>query len=145
MGSGGEIFGLAVYDSLKDLKRIYNQPLQLQPASPQSSCLMFYFDEAIAMAFDDLDDAAQYGWPITNETAYPIFARSTRQDTLTTPSTADLFWLEGAIEGILTYYNHHQEIEQGRVQPAELTLPVNTLGAKTQLKLRLPAFSPLSD
>ncbi|NJR70886.1 MAG: hypothetical protein HC771_21300, partial [Synechococcales cyanobacterium CRU_2_2] len=145
MGSGGEIFGLAVYDSLKDLKRIYNQPFELQPTGPRSSCLMLYFDEAIAMAFDDLDDAAKYDWPIANETAYPVFVRSTPQDTLTTPSAADLFWLEGALEGILTYYNHHQEMERGRVKPADLTLPINTLGAKTQLKLRLPAFSPYSD
>lgn len=140
MGSGGEVFGLAVYDTLADLQFIYEPLFISQEIGQQNNKVVFYFDEAPAMSFDDLDDAEKYDWPVMNESAYPIFGRSTQQGTLGPPTAADMFWLESALEGILNYVHHHKQIENGIVQPAELTLLVNTLGTKAELKLRLPVF-----
>ena len=140
MGSGGEIFGLSVYDSLADLKLIYNPQLTHRQTSQQITWLVFYFDEAIAMSFDDLDNIEKYGWPVVNETAYPIFGRTTKQSTIIPPTAADMFWLEGALTGILTYFHDHKQIKNGILQPAEITMTVDILGTKSQLKLRLPAF-----
>ena len=140
MGSGGEIFGLAVYDTLADLKLIYNYQLTPQQISRRNTWVILYFDEATAMSFDDLDDAEKYGWPVVNETAYPILGRTTKRGTIVPPTAADMFWLEGSLAGILTYFHNHKQIKNGILQPDEMTLTVNTLGIKTQLQLRLPAL-----
>ena len=140
MGSVGDVFGLAVYNTLADLKCIYNHPLTPKQISQRNSWLLLYFDEAMAMSFDDLDNTEKYGWPVVNETAYPIFGRTTKGGTIAPPTAADMFWLEGSLAGILTYVHTHKQLKNGMIQPAEMTLTVDNLGTKTQLQLRLPAF-----
>jgi hypothetical protein len=144
MGSGGEIFGLAVYDSLNDLKLIYTgrSPSELMKLH---SVFVLFFDEEIAMTFDDLDAMERYNWPVASKRAYPVFGRSTRKSEITTPKKADVFWAEGALAALLAYVRQHEPMISGVLQPVELTLPVMTISGEAQVYLRLPAMLPSRD
>jgi hypothetical protein len=139
MGSGGEVFGLSVYDTLDDLRKVYmNLPLKQVYAS--RTWFAMYFDEAMAMSFDDLEDMEKFGWPIAGELAYPIFARTTHSGELTIPDKADLFWAEGALAAVLAYFKKHEPHYQRVTKSAKITLTISTIGRDEQVYLRIPAI-----
>lgn len=139
MGSGGEVFGLAVYDTLEDLQLVFEPQLSSQQLMRRSTWLVLFFEEAMAMSFDDLDAMAKYGWSVPGERAYPVFGRTTKTGEIGLPTKADLFWMEAALAGILAYLPEHK---QNFMRPVEKTLTVTTISGKTQLHLKLPAFEP---
>jgi len=141
MGSGGEVFGLAVYDTLDDLRLMYRRDLSPQQTTRMATWLVLFFEEAPAMSFDDLDAMARYDWPIAGEQAYPFFGRTSSKQELVLPTAADLFWMEGALTGILAYLSDHIQLEYGLVQPSEVTMPVTVLSGKAQIYLKLPAMT----
>lgn len=140
MGSGGEVFGLAVYDSFDDLRLMYTN---IPPKRLMKSVTWFvlFFERAIAMTFDDLDAMEQHGWPVAAEQAYPVFGRTTPKAELVTPTRSDVYWMEGALAGILSYVRYHKRIHRGVLQPATMTLPVTTIGGEAKVYLRLPAVT----
>jgi len=137
MGSGGQIFGLAVYDTLDDLRLIFEPHLSHQQVTRRATWLVLFFESAMAMSFDDLDAMVKYGWSVPHESAYPFFGRTTKNGELDLPTKEDLFWMEAALAGILTYLPEHKH---NFLQPAERTLTVTTISGKAQLSLKLPAF-----
>src|SRR5215470_2157242 len=44
---------------------------------------------------DDLDAMAVHNWPVAAPYAYPVFGRTTPEQTLALPAKADLLWMEG--------------------------------------------------
>lgn len=74
LGSGGESFGLSVYDSLDDLRVVlfHHDPDQIHELIPWTSVV---FEDATVMAFEDLDAQEKYGWPVAGEKAYPLVLR----------------------------------------------------------------------
>jgi hypothetical protein len=46
MGSGGEVLGLAVYDTLADLQRIYQSPLSPKQLTQIVTWFVLFFEEA---------------------------------------------------------------------------------------------------
>lgn len=139
MGSGGEIFGLAVYDSLEDLRQAYMN-LPLAQLYKSRTWLALYFDEAMAMSFDDLEAMEKYQWPIASEHAYPIFARTTRNGELTVPDKRDIFWLEGALAAILAYFAQRKKERRHVAEPAEVTLTIATISHEEKVDLLIPAI-----
>lgn len=147
MGSGGEVFGLAVYDTLADLQLMYRADLSPQQTTKRATWSVLFFEEATAMSFDDLEAMDKYDWPVAAEQAYPVFGRTTPAGELVQPTKADVFWMEGALAGILAYYLQAKEtfgpakgVRQSGVPPAEVTLSVATISGEAQVYLRLPAF-----
>jgi hypothetical protein len=139
MGSGGEVFGLSVYDTLDDLRGVYMH-LPLQQRYESCTWFAFYFDEAMAMTFEDLEAKDKYGWPIAGEQAYPIFARTTRNGELTIPDNRDIFWAEGALAAILAYFEKHEKDYRRVSRPAKATLTISTISRDEQVYLRIPAI-----
>ena len=137
MGSGGEVFGLAVYDTLDDLRLIFESHLSPRQMTRKASWLVLFFEEAMAMSFDDLDAMTTYGWSVPSERAYPVFGRTTKTSELGLPTQADLVWMEAALAGILAYLPEHKH---NVLQPTERTFTITTIRGKTQLHLKLPAF-----
>jgi len=137
MGSGGQVFGLAVYDELEHMRMLL--------ASPESEALwrafthpMLFFDRPIAMAFDDLELMERHGLALAGPRAYPVFGRTTREGTILAPRASDVFWMEGALAGLLSFVRDHMRIQGISIHPARLTLPVETLGGEKQVYLRVP-------
>ena len=140
MGSGGEVFGLAVYDTLEDLQLMYQSDRSPRQIAKMATWSVLFFEEATAMSFDDLDAMAQYNWPVATPNAYPVFGRTTSDQAIVPPAKSDLLWMEGALAGILTYLDEHLELHQGVVQPAEVTLSVTLMGGEAQVHLTILGF-----
>ncbi len=134
IGSGGEIFGLVVYDTEAQARAIINDE---NPDSYNS--LLLFYSEQTTMSFEDLDAIAEHGWAVPNPEAYPILGRSV-EDNILQPSLSDLVWMEGALAALLQYLREHIQLDGRKVMPAELTLPVQTTSGTISVALRLPAF-----
>ena len=139
MGNGGEVFGLSVNDTLADLRRMVTNNSERDLTNKMSWFVLFY-EEATAMAFDDLDAIAHYGWPVPGEDAYPVIGRTQPGTQIGLPTRPDLLWLASALPAICVYFKEHLRQRRGRVRPAELTLTVPVLGSPTEVYLRLPAL-----
>ncbi len=137
MGSGGEVFGLAVYDTLEQARAIYRDDLPDGEAAQHT--LVLYYEAPTSMSFADLDAMAEYGWALAAPQAYPILGRSLN-DNILAPSLADLVWMEGALAALLRYLREDIQLEGRCPLPADLTLPVQTISGTISVILRLPAF-----
>ena len=60
LGSGGESFGLSLYESLDDLRIVFSS-VEPEPTVERVSWFSLVFDEAMAMPFDDLDAMEKHG------------------------------------------------------------------------------------
>jgi hypothetical protein len=140
MGSGGEVFGLAVYDALDDLSIMYRRDISPRQAARMATWSVLFFEEATAMNFDDLDAMAKYGWPVAAENAYPVFGRTTGAGEIVAPTRQDVFWMEGALAGVLAYLRKHGQVHQDLLQPVEVTLYVATIGGEVPIYFRVPGF-----
>jgi hypothetical protein len=143
MGSGGEIFGLSIYDTVDDLKLIFRRDLSHRQLLRRATWLVLFFEEAIAMSFDDLDAIPQFGWPVVNERAYPVFGRTTQTVNIDLPTKSDLFWLEGALSGITHYLTQYQDSAVGPEYVDDELLPVTTVSGSSQLRLSMPDLEEL--
>lgn len=131
MGSGGEVFGLAVYDTLADLQVAYRTDLSPQQAAGMMTWLVLFFEEATAISFDDLDALARYDWPVAAENAYPFLGRTTLTGEIVQPSKADLVWMEGALAGILAFLSRHRHsLRRRAINPIETTVPITTISGQ---------------
>jgi hypothetical protein len=137
MGSGGEVFGLAVYDALEQMRRLLAAPESKALGQAMTYSALF-FEEAIAMAFDDLETMETYGLALTGEHAYPVVGRTTRTGTISTPLPSDVFWLEGALAAVLAYVRDHMRFRRTGLSPAKLTLPVHTISGEKLVSLQVP-------
>jgi hypothetical protein len=143
MGSGGEVFGLAVYDRLEDLQVMFTTPVSpRQMAKLRTWCVLF-FEAAPAVSFEDLDAMAVNDWAVAAPHAYPVFGRTTPDQTLALPAQSDLLWMEGALGALLAYMDAHMEVDQGEVQPVDLTVSVARVSGEAHVHLRLLAFDAI--
>ncbi|CAK0750645.1 conserved hypothetical protein [Gammaproteobacteria bacterium] len=142
MGSAGASFGLAVYDTVEDVQLVFRREISNRELVKLSSWIMLLFESPISMSFDDLDAITQYGWPVVNEKAYPLLGRTIPANGLNLPNKADLFWMEGALSGILNYLPRYQT--QGRISDSKgLIVPVTTINGAAQLRLQMPRLEDL--
>ena len=143
MGHGGETYGLAVYSSTDDLRLLYSG---IAPGKTvgQIAWVCIVFEDALAASFDDLDDIVKYGWPIVNDSAYPIPIKVTRTGAYVLPSKSELLWFEAAMLAIPTFVRDDMQANRGLPHPAEATLTVAAADGETDIYLRYPApgFGP---
>jgi len=143
MGSGGAVFGLAVYDRLEDVRSMFTSSLSPRQLARMSTWFVLFFEEAPAMSFEDLDAMTAHDWPVAAPHAYPVFGRTTAAQEIVLPAKADLRWMEGALGALLAYMDMQREAYQGKVQPADLTVSVPRVGGEAHVHLRLLAFDTI--
>jgi hypothetical protein len=143
MGSGGEVFGLAVYDQLEDLRSMFTSPVSPRQMAKMRTWFVLFFEAAPAMSFDDLDAMAVNDWPVAAPHAYPVFGRTTPDQELALPAKSDLLWMEGALGVLLAYLDAQRKVYQGKVEPADLTVSVRRVDGEAHAHLRLLAFEAL--
>ena len=100
-------------------------------------------EAAPVVSFEDLDAMAVHNWPVAAPHAYPVFGRTTPEQALALPAQSDLLWMEGALGALLTYMAAHMEVEQGEVQPADLTVSASRVGGEAHVHLRLREFEAI--
>ncbi len=139
MGSGREVFGLAVYDSLRDLGLLYTAKGN-RSIYRRMTWLALIFEVPRAMSCYDLDDLERYDWPVAGPSAYPMIGRTTRRGRLTVPDPDDITWLEGALAALVL---HLKPARRRPPYPVEETLSVETLDGPRQVRLVTPAADSL--
>ena len=143
MGSGGEVFGLAVYETLADLHLMFTSRLSPRQLAKRATWFVLFFEEAPPVSFEDLDAIAAYNWPVAAPHAYPVLGRTTPEQELVLPTKSDLLWMEGALGALLAFMAAHREVEHGEVQPGDLTVSVPRVGGEAPVHLRLLAFEAM--
>ena len=86
MGQSGLTMGLALYEDLDLLRRLWTSDLADKETARASVATSLTFGEALDMPVADLEAARRYGWKVAAPEAYPaIFHKerglSMRQDT----------------------------------------------------------------
>lgn len=136
LGSGGETFGLASYESLDDIYTVYSTASP-RDAAESVSWFSLIFEEPRAMSFYDLDAIEKYQWPVAAESAYPVTIKVVPgTDTLLVPTAAEVAWLAAALRTIPDFIAHHLCADQGFPRPAEATFSLPGLHGGRQIALR---------
>src|SRR5439155_1062717 len=76
MGSGGEVFGLAVYDRLADLRSMFVPPGLPRQRARRCTWSVLFFEAAPAVCFVYLDAESANDMPVSAPIAYPVFGRT---------------------------------------------------------------------
>ena len=115
LGSGGEYFGLSLYDSLDDLRVAlsHHDPDRTHELIPWVSAI---FEQPTLIAFEDLDMLEKYGWPVAGEKAYPWAFKTIPLSDPRLPSASDLACLAAAMRVIPDFVTDH--LKAGRRRPA---------------------------
>jgi len=140
LGSGGETFGLGLYESLADLDVLFARTDPDQPFRRPIGWLSVVLDEATVMTFADLDAIEQYNWPVAGEKAYPLTLKATpNSEWGEHPSASELAWLAAALRVIPDFVVRHIKPKGGLPRPAQATYPLTGVHGNQQLMLRFPA------
>jgi hypothetical protein len=100
MGQSGLVLGLALYEDLNMLERLFSGSASDEQMSRQSTGLSVMFGEAFEMPIADLDAAQRYNWEVAAEEAYPnpIYVNPGRS--MRPPLAWELELLEGCLRVI---------------------------------------------
>ena len=139
-GSAGDVFGLSVYDSADDLRRMFQAQDPLEIVQNLSWVTLCY-ETSTYIAPEDLQAIDKHGWPIVNEEAYPVINRMGSPGAeLYPPTRDDLLWLEGALPALNEYFQDQDKPGiAGDIQPQQLSLTVQTAAGPAQAWLCIPA------
>jgi hypothetical protein len=137
LGSGGEFFGLSLYESRDHLRLVFSNP------EPERTCeqvpwVSVVFEEAMTMAFEDLDAIEKYGWPVAGERAYPATFRTTPPGEWGLPSALDLAWLAAALRAIPDFLVRHAVTSRGLPRPAEAIFSLPEAHGNHKVALHYP-------
>ena len=137
LGSGGEYFGLSLYESPDDLRAVFSsvEPERIAEQIPWFSLVL---EEATAMTFDDLDAMEKYGWSVAGERAYPLAMKATPPGVWGVPSASEMAWLAAALRVIPDFVIRHLHADRGLPRPAETTYPLPNIHGGQKIALRYP-------
>jgi hypothetical protein len=144
LGSGGETFGLSLYESLADVELVYSG-VPAEQRTRQISWFSLVLDEATAMSFDDLDAMDKYGWPVAGQQAYPLAMKMTStSDHAQVPNVSELAWLTVTVRVIPDFVLRRLRAEHGAPQPAQAVYSLPGVHGGQEILLRYPAEERLT-
>ena len=99
MGQSGLVLGLALYEDLEMLQRLFSGSGSDEEMSRQATGLSVMYGEAFEIPIVDLDAAERYNWPVASLEAYPnpIYVNPGRS--MRPPLSWELELLEAAMRG----------------------------------------------
>jgi tetratricopeptide (TPR) repeat protein len=100
MGQSGLVLGLALYEDLDMLQRLFTGSGSDEAMSRQATGLSVMYGEAFEIPVADLDAAQRHGWPVVSPEAYPnpIYVNPGRS--MRPPLAWELELLEGCLRAI---------------------------------------------
>lgn len=140
MGNAGMEYGLTMYRRWEDVERMYrhvDSPFELLPEDGGNSV---FFEEIVAVPFDDLEAIEQHGWEVADPRAYPMPFVFTRDGEARRPDHADVLWYEAVLWALPVFVKDHlREIKPDEFQPAEANIDVSTHVGKVTVHIKYPA------
>jgi len=139
LGSGGEFYGLSLYESLTDLDVVFSSTPG-QPTRRPITWVSLILEEAAVLSYDDLDAIERYSWPVVGEKAYPFVMKATSGiEESEVPSASEQAWLAAALRAIPVFLTQHLRADRGLPHPAQTILPLPDIHSNQQIMLRYPA------
>jgi tetratricopeptide (TPR) repeat protein len=130
MGQSGLTIGLALYDDLKALRRLWAGRRADEDNARQSVVTSVTFGEEWDIPVADLEAAQRHGWPVARADAYPEVFHKERGLAVRRPLAWELELLEGCLRAVPGFGERHPQDDPAR---EEVIVPA----ASGQLKLVL--------
>jgi tetratricopeptide (TPR) repeat protein len=109
MGQSGLVLGLALYEDLDMLRRLFTGAGSDEEMSRQATGLSVMYGEAFEIPIADLDAAERHNWPVVSQEAYPnpIYVNPGRS--MRPPLAWELELLEGCLRAIPQFLQGESE------------------------------------
>lgn len=100
MGQSGMTMGVAIYDDLNLLKRLWSHNLSDEENAELSVATTVTFGTADEIALADLEAARQHNWPVARADAYPSIFRKERGMSMRPPTAEELELVEASLRAV---------------------------------------------
>lgn len=120
MGRSGVTLGVALYDDLKLLRRMWTRPATDEDNARLSVSITVTFNPQEKIPMADLLAAREYGWQVADPEAYPQPFKKERGMTLRPPLAWELELLEACLRAIPDFIAAHRP---GDTTPHRTTVP----------------------
>jgi tetratricopeptide (TPR) repeat protein len=121
MGQSGLTTGLAVYEDLDRLQRMWAGELDDRENARESVCTSVTFGEAWTIPVADLDAAQRHGWKVARPDAHPEIFHKERGLSARPPLAWELELLEGCLWAIPDFVKRRRQEDPGT---ETMTVPV---------------------
>ncbi len=138
MGQGGETYGVAIYNSLEDLKQIY-AGISIEQISQDASWLSVMFDAAPGLSFDDLDAIEANGWPVAGDLAYPLSVKIKLPDLVSSPNLREAALLAAVLRVLPDFVTKQMRFRRGIPDEADAAYFLSDIHGNQEIALSFPA------
>ncbi len=121
MGQSGMTLGVALYENLTLLKKLWAGKLSDEENARRTVALAVTFDPATDTNPKDVASAREHGWEIASPEAYPSVYRKERGMSMRPPLAWELELLEGCLREIPRFIAQHKP---GDTTKSSVTVPV---------------------
>jgi hypothetical protein len=121
MGQSGLTTGLALYEDLEALRRLWAGEQADEDNARQSVATTVTFGEAWDIPVADLEAAQKHAWPVARPDAYPEVFHKERGLSRRPPLAWELELVEGCLRAVPEFVNRRQQDDPAR---EEMSVPV---------------------
>jgi len=121
MGQAGITFGLALYDDMETLRKLWASDLSDETPTRETVSLAVTFGPETEISVADLDATKRHGWELAGPEAYPSAFRKERGMSIRPPLAWELELLEGSLRAIPAFVSRHPPEDVSR---HKMTVPV---------------------
>jgi hypothetical protein len=100
MGQSGLTLGVALYDDLSILQRLWSNNLSDEDNARETVALTVTFDMETEIPAPDLEATRRYGWAVAGPEAYPSIFRKERGMSMRPPLVWELELMEGCLRAL---------------------------------------------
>jgi hypothetical protein len=121
MGQSGLTMGLALYEDLEAVRRLWTGDRADEDNARQTVGTSVTFGEKWDLPVADLEAAQKHGWQVVRPDAYPSVFHKERGLTLRPPLAWELELLEGCLRAVPDFVDRRRQDDPAR---EEFTVPV---------------------
>ena len=130
MCQSGLTIGLALYEDLHILQRLWAEDLGDEESARKTVATSVTFGEESHCSCSDLDACRQFGWQVARPDAYPEIMHKERGLSVRPPLAWQLELMEGCLRAIPGFIERHQQDD-----PAKEVMTVPVASGELQLVL----------
>jgi tetratricopeptide (TPR) repeat protein len=120
MGQSGLSLGVALYDNLKQLRRLWSDPASSQENARRSVATTVTFGAPVTLPIADVDAGEEHGWPVARSDAYPHVFHKDRGMSTRPPLAWELELLEACLRALPDFIRSRPQDDS---TPEEVTVP----------------------
>lgn len=143
MGNAGESFGLAAYNTLEDLERVYEIDEPSETANLLNMSVTY--DNPRFMSYRDLDEIEKRNWPIAGELAYPLALKVDLPDRVTTLTLAEVEWFAAALKVLPDFISNQIRIDADVVNPVKKIYTLSGIHNQKTASCTFPVLEHLDE